>query len=387
MDLGLHLTLSDTNSILDPEVLAIAAQISPTMSNAFGKVWDLFGQRATPITTDEFKVLARSYTTPEIVVTASGAGADWDTNNDITGLPVTTGDDRITVGDVLLVQDEIVVVKSVDRTAHTIDLYERGAGESSPAAHGVAAITAKVIGNAAVEGKVDVEAMAEQTAIFTNYCQLVEESIDLSLENTEQARKIGRTEPVLKGEAMTRVMRDLARTAVFGVARANTASIPGMTRGLQQWLKLSGGITTNVGGAFTETALKNMLQTIRQTGGTVNAIVMSVAKKLVFNTFTGAGVTAVNLDAKQNSAGRILDSYLADGFGPIPVIVDLDMPDTEVYCVNSNKMSKGWKQADELRFAKETNVNSRENKQTLQGKFGLAVEGIGTDHGALVGLT
>ena len=58
MDIGLHLTLSDPNSKLDPEVIAIAEAVNPTLSNAYGKVWDLFGQRATPITTDEFRVLA-----------------------------------------------------------------------------------------------------------------------------------------------------------------------------------------------------------------------------------------------------------------------------------------------------------------------------------------
>jgi len=387
MDLGLHLTLTDTNSKADTEVVAIAEQLNPTRGNAFGKVWDLFGQRATPLTTDEFKVLARTYTTPSVATGTSGSGLLWDSTSATTNLPInSTQIDRITVGDVLLVDNEVVVVKSVNRSTNTIDVYERGAGETDPAAHGTAAVTAKIIGNAAIEGKVDVEAKAEQTAVYTNYCQLVEEAVNLSFEDTEQMRKIGRTEQVLKAEAIDRARVKMARTAIFGVASAPSVSAPGMTRGLQQWLKLSGGITTNVGGAFTETALKNMLQTIRQTGGNVNAIVMSVAKKMTFNTFTGAGVTAVNLDAKQNSAGRILDSYLADGFGAIPIVVDLDMPDSEVYCVNSSKMTKGWKQADELRFAPEPG-NSRENKQTLQGKFGLAVEGIGTDHGALVGLT
>jgi hypothetical protein len=388
MDIGLHLTLSDPNSKLDPEVIAIAEAVNPTLSNAYGKVWDLFGQRATPITTDEFRVLARGYTAPSVLIGTSGSGLLWDSTSATTALTINSGQiDRITVGDVLLVDSEIVVVKTIDRGANTIVVYERGAGETVAAAHGTSAVTATIIGNAAVEGHVDVEAMAEQTAIYTNYCQLEEESVDLSFADTEQSRKLGRTEPTLKGEAMTRIMRDLAKTAVYGGASAPTASKPGMTRGLQKWLKLSGGITTAVNGAFTETVLKTMLQTIRVSGGTVNAIVMSVAKKLVFNTFTGVGITTVNLDAGINTAGRIMGFYLADGFGAIPVIVDLDMPDSEVYLVNTNKLSKGWKQNDELRFVNETNTNSRENKQTLQGKFGLALEGLGTDHGALLTLS
>ena len=50
-------------------------------------------------------------------------------------------------------------------------------------------------------------------------------------------------------------------------------------------------------------------------------------------------------------------------------------------------MSKGWKVNDQLRYAPETNVNSREKKDTLQGKFGLAMEGVGKTHGLLTSLT
>jgi len=51
----------------------------------------------------------------------------------------------------LLCEDEIVVVASVDRSGNTIDVYERGAGESTAVAH-TGTITMKVIGNAHEEG-------------------------------------------------------------------------------------------------------------------------------------------------------------------------------------------------------------------------------------------
>ena len=386
MDLGLHLTFDDPTSILDPEIVAIAERITPNLSKEFGKVWDLFGVRGQPLTTDEFDVYTREYTQPEVVVTASGAGADWDTNNDITALPVSSATiDRITVGDVLLVEDEVVVVKSVDRTGNTIDLYERGAGESSGAAHGTDPITATIIGNAHIESKVDPEAMAEGTGKVVNYVQLVEELIDLSKEDSDQARKIGRTEPVLKGEAMERVMRDLARTAIDGVAVAPTASKPGMTRGLRNWLKLSGGLVTNVGGAFTQAVLDGLIQDARRAGGTVNAIIMSVAKKLTFNTFSSADI--VRQDVNERMTGRIIESYLADGMGTIPVIVDLDWPSSEVAVVDTRRLSKAWKTGDELRFENEPPVNSRQKKQSIQGRFGTWVENVGTSHAIATNLT
>jgi len=386
MDLGMHTTLADANSKLDPEVLAISARITPQNASEFGRVWDLFTPRSTPFITDEFEILVRNYTNPQVTVTASGSGADWDSTGDVTALPVASGEiDRITIGDVLKVENEIVVVKAVDRSAFTVDVYERGAGESVAEAHGTGAIVATIVGNAHEEGKVQPEAMAEGTTKFTNYMQLVEESIDLSKADTDQARKTGRTADVLKMEALERVIRDLAQSSIYGVSRAPAAGQPAMTRGLLTWLQLSGGISTNVGGAFTETALKGILNDVRMAGGSPNAIVMSVAKKNAFNAFTSADAT--RQDVNDKSAGRIIERYLADGLGALPVVVDLDFPDDMVAVVDTRKMVKGWKVNDTLAFVPETNTSSRQNVETLQGKYGLAVENVGQSHGLLTGLT
>lgn len=385
MDLGLHKTHDDSTSKLDPEVLSIAKRITRTQSPEFGRVWDLFQAKDAPFQTDEFEIYVRNYTQPNIEVTASAGSADWDTDSATTDLPV--GSDyvnRITIGDVIKVEDEIVVVKAVDRSANTIDVYERGAGESTAAAHGTDAITADVIGNAHEEGKVEAESMAEDTSLFTNYLQLVEEKVDLSKADSDQARKTGRTEDTLKTEAMERVFQDLARTAIHGVSREPSDTMPGMTRGLEQWLQLSGGLTTNIGGAFTKNALDGAIKNIRAKGGAPTGIVMSVNNKYEFNSFTSAD--QVNQDVNERTAGRIIERYLADGVGSLPVIVDIDMPDDKVAIVDSRKMKKGWKVNDELKFVEEPS-NSRQKLQTLQGKFGLAVENVGQSHALLTGLT
>lgn len=387
MDLGLNITLNDTESISDPEVLAINKRIIPNQAKEFGKIWDLFIPRNKPFETDEYEVLTRNFTAPEVSVTATGAGADWDTDSDITALPVSALTiDRITIGDILLVGSEVVVVKSVDRTGNTIDVYERGAGESAAAAHGVAEVIAKVIGSAHREGKVDGEAIAEGTGKVTNYCELVEEIIDLSKANTDQARKYGRTEDVLKQEALERIEAKLARSAVYGVARVGTAAIPAMSRGFLSYLEnVTGALKTAVNGAFTETSLKNAFDDIRNKGGFANAVVMSVKNKRVFNTFTGAD--QVQAQRADRVGGMVLDAYLVDGMGAVPAIVDLDMPNDRVAIINTARMQKGWKINDILRFVKENNVNSRENKQTLQGKYGFSMDGIGSTHELLTGLT
>jgi hypothetical protein len=386
MDLGLHYTLDDANSILDPEVLAIEKRLTPEDSDEFGKVWELFGQRSAPIQTDEFEILKRQYTKPEFTVSRGGAGTDWDTTNDTTALPVGASDIvKITIGDVLyLATGEIVVVKSLDRVGNTIDVYERGAGETTGTATG-ATSAVKVIGNANIEGRVDVEALAEGTDLYTNYCQLVEEKIELTKEDLEQMRKTGRTIDDLQDEAMRRVKQDLARTAIYGVARAGTKTIPGMTRGLLTWLGLSDGLKANVAGALTLTAINTGIDAIRAEGGKPTAIVMNVANKRVFNGLTAADNLTQQVTDRQT--GRVVDTYLADGIGAIPVIVDIDMPNSQVVIVDSRKLSKGWKVGDELKLVDEPATNSRQMAKTIQGKFGLAVEGLGQSHYLMTGLT
>lgn len=383
----MHTTLTDSESILDPEVIAIADRITPLQAKEFGKVWDLFTTRGKAFETDEYEILTREYTAPEVSTGAiTEDGTEWNSASDITALEITSATiDRITVGDILLVESEIVVVSSVDRSGNTIDVYERGAGDTTGAAH-TGTLTLKIIGNAHREGYVDATAMAEQTGKLTNYCQLVEEMVDLSKADSDQARKTGRTEDALKMEAMERVMRDLARSAVYGTARVGTASIPAMTRGFLSHLDdVSGAIKTAVSGAFTETSLKNILDDVREAGGTVNAIVLSVTNKRTANGFTGAD--QIQVDRGERLGGHVLDGYIADGFGSIPFVVDIDMPNDKVAVTNSRFMSKGWKVNDLLKFVKETNTNSREKKETLQGKFGLAVEGIGKTHGLLTDLS
>lgn len=385
MDLGLHTTLTDSTSIANPEILAIAASITPLQAAEFGRVWDLFGTRATPFQTDEYQILTRSYTAPVVTLGTIGSGTDWNSASDITALPITAGTiDRLTVGDILLVESEIVTVSSVDRNGNTIDVYERGAGDTSGAAHS-GTLTAKIIGNAHIEGIVDATAMAEGTGLLTNYCQIVEEVVDLSKEDTDQARKLGMTADFLKAEAMERVMRDLARSAIYGVSRVGTASIPAMTRGLLSHLyDVSGALKTNVAGAFTETVLKNAADDVRAAGGSINAIVLSVANKRIANGFSGADSVTDTRDSR--TGGKVIDGYLLDGFGVVPFVVDIDMPDDRVALVNSRFMEKGWKVNDQLRFVPETNVGSREKKETLQGKFGLAVQQVGKSHALIYGI-
>jgi len=359
MDLGQHTTLTDPDSILDPEVIAIAERITPLMASEFGAVWDLFTLRAAPFETEEFEILTRAYTAPVFAYTA-GAGDGWDSASDTTALAI-TDISNISLGDILLVDDEIVVVSATNGTTD-VDVYERGAGDTVGATHGVTG-NGQIIGNAHIEGTADGRAMAEDTATLTNFLQLVEEIVDLSKADSEQARKTGRTEVDLKAEGLERVMRDLALSAIFGTARVGTASIPSLTRGLLSHLQDTPGVLeTAVGGAYTELVLQDLLDDVREAGGGVNAIVMSIANKRIFNDFTGAD--QVQVDRAVREGGHVLDAYIADGLGRIPAVVDIDFPNDRVAVVNSRFLTKGWKVDDTLSFAPFTNVNPRASERT-----------------------
>ena len=227
--------------------------------------------------------------------------------------------------------------------------------------------------------------MAEETDIYTNYMQLFEEKIDLTKEDSDQARQMGITADTLREEALRRVKRDLARTAIDGVSSAGSKTAPAMTRGLLQWLALTDGLKANVAGAFTQTILDTGLNAIRAAGGKPKAILMSVNNKKVFNTFTSADV--VSQEVGDRTTGRIVEKYLADGLGGIPVVVDLDMPDDQVAIVDTAKLTKGWKVGDEMKIVPEPQVNSRQNAETMQGKLGTFVENLGQSHYLATGLT
>ena len=113
-----------------------------------------------------------------ISVQASGDAADWDTIDDITALPVATAEiTKLRVGDVLLLdQDEVVVVSTIDVSGQTIGLYARGHGSTTAAvlAHD-SAHTCYIIGNAQAENADPLDAnFTSQTEAY-NYCQIFED--------------------------------------------------------------------------------------------------------------------------------------------------------------------------------------------------------------------
>ena len=121
-EFGYYTEFSDPVTKADPVVAAVAKAIE--LNQWTGKVYESMGAPSAPITSKEYEVFTRSKTARVGAVGTSG----WDASA-TTGLPVSADFAKgITLGTVLEVGEEAVIVKSVDRSANTISVFRRGDG-------------------------------------------------------------------------------------------------------------------------------------------------------------------------------------------------------------------------------------------------------------------
>ena len=120
------------------------------------------------------------------------------------------------MGDVLRIENEYVVVKSVNRTGATVEVYARGHGGTTGVAH-TAETPIYILGNAQVEGTVDGDNLFEDTIEQVNFTQIVEEPIEIT--HTAQKQKYLDVTDKLNEErqkAMTRALKKLNQAILFG---------------------------------------------------------------------------------------------------------------------------------------------------------------------------
>jgi hypothetical protein len=390
-DVGTVTQFDDPNSIMDPQVLISAKAVNLGINK--GKFWNALSAPIAPLMDVVFEIYNRTKTTKGGAV-GDGAGAGWDATA-TTDLPVdATSIKGLTVGSVLKVEDEYVVVKSADRTANTIDVWSRGAGGTTGAIH--ADTTAySVIGFAGKDTDLkNVESISEATAKYENYCQTIFETLDWTFQAGNLARK-GLTPPqiktVLMNEAMNRVAENLAVTAVLGKKQEGAkGSNPYMTAGLLAQLADNAGggrpvLSYNANGALTEAKLRSALQEVFQ-NGSPNAIWVNPTNKEIINGFDGSPTQVqLNRDAGSVVAGTTVQIYNYEGVS-LNVMVDSDMPNDIIPIVNMSKCSKGWLQNDTLRAVEEPEISSREKRESIQGSVGIAIEDVGYEHTYIYGI-
>ncbi len=378
---------SDSVTAADPVIEALARAIQPSPFQ--GVLYQAMGAPVTTLTQKAFEVYSRTKTSRDGTI-----DADWD-NDDTTGLGVS--DDSLkglTIGHVLDIGGEVVIVASVDRDNGQIGVLARGEAGTTAAAH-TSGDGFKVIGFAGNDTDLkNVTGVTEATTKWTNYVQTVFEVIDWT-KHAELVRKglsPAQATQVLIQEAELRVAEMLSRMAIWGLKKqATNGSTRYMSAGLLQQL----GDTTNrgarkynVNGVLTEAAFMAAIKGMIDAGGDADTILCGTTAKPWINAFLGADASTVFTDTNGNhiAGGRYVESYNYEG-KIFNVKVDLDMPSDRIAIVKLGDCKKGWLADDGLRLVDEPQASSREFRKSLQGSVGFLVENVGVNHTLLYGVT
>ena len=388
-EFGYFTEFSDPVTKADPVVAAVAKAIE--LNQWTGKVYESMGAPSVQLSSKEYEVYTRSKTAR---VGAVGTGG-WD-DTKTADLPVSADFAKgITRGTVLEVGDEAVIVKTVDRSANTISVFQRGDGGT--AATHTAAAPIRVIGFAGNDTDLkDVEGYHEKTAVYKNFVQSVFEIIDWTLHG-EYMRK-GMTDAQAKAtlirEAEIRVAELLSMMAVNGYKLdSQNGKTRYMSAGLLRQLADNAGgtreiLTYNVNGDLTEEKLLAAVKQCFLAGGAPDTIWCSPTVKGYINAFNSANSSlAINANKEDHGAGGLYVDHLDFEGNVLNVRVDAAIPDGKVAVVKQADLKKGWLENDGLRLVDEPSPSSRETRKSLQGSVGFIVENVGLNHILLTGIT
>ncbi|WP_288615111.1 DUF5309 family protein [uncultured Victivallis sp.] len=386
-DFGRFHEFSDPVTYADPVIEAVARAIG--LGPYTGKFFEAMGAPMLPLTQKTFKVYNRTLTSRD----GASSGA-WDASA-TTGLPLSADALKgLTIGHVLLIGTEVVIISAINRSAGTISVHKRGEGGTTAAAH-TSGDSFEVIGFAGNDEDLKkVESTNELTEEWENYVQTVFEVVEWTkhAELVRQGMDPANATAMLITEAQTRVARLLSRMAVKGVkAKATGSGGRFMSAGLLTQISDVTGRHArryNVNGVLTETKFKASLKAMFDEGGNANTIWCNSTVKEYLNAFLGARSEVTLNDNKSNhvAGGLYVTSYDYEG-AILTIRVDDAMPGDRIAVVNQAKCKKGWLSDDGLRLVDEPAASSREIRKSLQGSIGFLIEDVGTDHTDLYGIT
>lgn len=389
-DFGYFSEFSDSVTFHDPVMMAVAKSIN--LGPFQGAFYQAMGALPKALTQKAFEVYTRSQTSRD-----GETGDAWDAD-DVTGLSVNADVLKgLTVGHVLEFGygGEVVIVKSVNRAAGTIDVYARGAGSSTAAAHDAGA-QFQVIGYAGNDDDLEkVDAITEITSQYENYVQTIYEVMkwkkhgELARKGLESSGEI----TMLIEEGQIRIAIMLARMAIRGKKqRALDDDDRYMSAGLlEQLTDTNGGkrapFSYNVNGELTEDKLHDAIIEVCNSGGVPDTIWCNTTVKGYINKFNMANsALAINANRSDHVAGSYITHVDVDGL-ILPVRMDSDIPGSVVAVVKQGDCKKGWLEGDGLRMTDEPESSSRKKRKAMQGSVGFLVENVGVNHTLLTGIT
>ena len=364
-----------------PDIL-VAAKAVDLASNQ-GVFYQALTAPNRAITQKEFLIYGRSITSLNGLV-GDAVGGGWVNGTTTTSLALATASlNKLTIGCVLKVEDEMVIVKAIDRSAQTIDVWSRGAGSTSGAAH-VDTTPFTVIGHSIHDTDLkNITARAEVTNKYINYCLTIAEIV----EYTKSQQILGRdglADPIgtANFEAMRRVAEILARASLQGMKVEGTkAGDPYMSAGLYDQLEdTASGIRAILRHNASSVALsKTVLDSALEEAflkGKPDVIWCTQKYKNIINAFNQSFINTNRID---KTAGYSVSEYEYEG-KILKIKVDQDCVDTKLAICTQAKLQKGFQSDEMIRFAKEPGGSSRETRHSLSGSLGFIVEGVGYDH-------
>jgi hypothetical protein len=389
-EVGLITIWDDAVAVHQPDILVKAKAVE--LAKNQGVFWNALRSPSVAIIQKSFQIYGRSLTTLNATI-GTGAGVGWVDGAATADLPMNAAAvNKLTVGCVILVESEVVIIKAVNVSAATIDVWSRGAGGTAGAAH-VDTTAYAVIQYAAHDTDLkNVTSRAEITNKYLNYVNMVFETIDHTVSQELLGREgIGtgkQNVSILKQEAMNRIASILSISCLRGVKQAGAkATDPYASAGLYSQLEDTAGGTRPIlrynasAAVFSEAIFRAALREAFKKGNPDTAW-MSPGYKDIANTFKQSYITS---DAKDTKAGYSVSSYEYEG-KTIDIKVDQDCQDTKLAIVTQSKCQKGWQKGELLRFVEEPAASSREKRDSLQGSVGIIIEGVGYDHIEIYGL-
>lgn len=383
LDIGMHWNIDDPVSRPDPLILGAAADIVQGKNE--GSIWQRLQIYPDAVTNFEFEIYDRSITSTTGVI-GNGAGTGWADGTTTTDLPMTEAAVKVlTVGHQLLVGDEQVIVKAVDRSANTIDVVARGHGATSGAAH-TDGTAFKVIGSGINPTDLkNVESFFEKTGKYVNYTQRVSAVLDQEFDDIIQARKAIEQQPQIMKEAMQRIAVQLYSLPIYGTKSMKTKSSPYTTAGIVEQLTLGGGERSPL--TFDATGYKSLtkifedaLEVIWAAGGNPNVIYLSPTYKRLLNPL----MQQFKVGSVGQKSGVIgtdaATTFFYDGV-ELELVADKDMPTGSFEIVTESEIYKGWRAGDGLRGPNEEPAGSSlEKRFSIYGSVFFVVKGVGVKH-------
>ncbi len=279
-------------------------------------------------------------------LTASGAGADWDTNNDITALPVAAAQiAKIRPLDVLKLAlpaaeaGELVVVKSINTAANTIELYARGHGSTTATAQGAAAFTAKIVGNIAKDGGDPADPFYKAPTEKYNIVQIFERVLAIS--GKQMRSKITRESERARQRmiALKSLMSQLNYAMWEGYLEEDSTNEIYSFRGIRE----SASTTYNINGALTVAHVYGVVEAMISAGGTPSALhgsptIIGRLERLM-STYVVSGVSEYNakLTVKKLSMHGL----------EIELHADRHCTNTELWALDYSRLAFGPMSSDE----------------------------------------